>query len=103
MKEIPRIDLKKTLYKDFMKNNKVFIWQKTIDGIEELYKHTEIEDVPVFVLYGSDLKKPKEFIIKRDQIDGAHLDKAIRIMESNEEYEYCTKIIKIKNDKKGKK
>ena len=102
-KNIPEIDLEDTSYKDFMKENKVYIWQRTIDGIEELSQYPELEEVPVFIVHGGGLDKPKEFVIKRGQITDDHLDKAMMILETNEEYEYCAKIVKIQDDKKGEK
>jgi len=100
---VPKIELKDVSYKDFMKENKVYIWQRTIDGIQELSNYPELEEVPVFIVYGGDLDKPKEFVIKRNQISSKHLENAMKLMESNEEYEYCSKILSIKNDKGRKK
>ena len=103
MKSIPKKDLNNGKYEDFIENNEIYIWKRTIDGMEKIVKDPKTNVAVVFILVGGDLKEPKEFIIKREQITNAHLDKALEIMEQNEEYEYCTKIMLLKNDKRRTK
>lgn len=98
---IPKIELNNLDYEEFVKENKVYIWKRTIDGIEKLLTNADLKQVTVFIVHGETLSKPKEFIIKRDQIDDNHLEKAMKILQDSEEYEYCAKIINI-NKLKGK-
>lgn len=95
MREIPKIKIDD--YDDFTNNSKVFIYTETIDTIEYMIDE-KLDQATIFVIESDTLKKPKEFVIVREKIND-YLENALPILEEAENYEYCDKIIKMKNER----
>jgi hypothetical protein len=94
--KIPKIELEENkTWKEYIEENEFTFWKMTINALSELSK-TEDEECVAFILYGGKLIKPKEFVVQRNNAEET-IEKALNKMTEHEEYEYCSKLVDIKN------